>query len=250
MLCLAAAASSAGAQDLITKVNGEEIWARVLEVNDKNIRYKLWDYPDGPTYTLLKSKILTVRYSNGVEETMRVYPLSDAFLTGRIHEGMKYRDYRKLYNPKDYVHMEGDRYIPAVGGICSWLLPGLGQMVSGEVGRGFAFLGGSLGSLYLAVIGSSLLPAGSHDYPDNVSPGNEVAGTLMTLVGCAGYLTFYIWSITDACKVAKIKNMYRRDVLDMTSVELKLEPYFATTYGMTPSGNVPLAAGASLKICF
>ena len=37
------------AQDIITKSNGDEIVAKVLEVNPDNLKYKLWDYMDGPT---------------------------------------------------------------------------------------------------------------------------------------------------------------------------------------------------------
>lgn len=53
------------AQDIITKSNGDEIVAKVLEVNPDNLKYKLWDYMDGPTYTILKSEILLVKYENG-----------------------------------------------------------------------------------------------------------------------------------------------------------------------------------------
>jgi len=45
-------------------------------------------------------------------------------------------DYR-LYSPQ-----YGDPNNPAISGVCSFLIPGLGQMVSGEVGRGLSFLGG------------------------------------------------------------------------------------------------------------
>ena len=63
---------------------------------------------------------------------------------GNLSPDMRYRDYKRLYNPKDYVRMPGDRHSPAVSGVCSWLIPGLGQMICGEVGRGFGYLGGAV----------------------------------------------------------------------------------------------------------
>jgi hypothetical protein len=41
-----------------------------------------------------------------------------------------------------YIPEYGDPYNPAVSGICSLIVPGLGQMMCGETGRGLAFMGG------------------------------------------------------------------------------------------------------------
>ena len=48
---------------------------------------------------------------------------------GNLSPDMRYRDYKRLYNPKDYVRMPGDRHSPAVSGVCSWLIPGLGKLL-------------------------------------------------------------------------------------------------------------------------
>ena len=69
-----------------------------------------------------------------------------------IRPGMKYRQYRKLYKASDYVRMPGDRYSPVVGGLCSFLIPGLGQAVNGDFGRGLAFFGGTVAG-YMAMGG-------------------------------------------------------------------------------------------------
>lgn len=53
------------AQDLITKKSGEEIKAKILEVNPTEIKFKKSDNPDGSIFTMPKSEILTIRYSNG-----------------------------------------------------------------------------------------------------------------------------------------------------------------------------------------
>lgn len=43
------------AQDVITMKNGEEVKANVTEVTSSEIKYKRFDNPDGPTYTIRKS---------------------------------------------------------------------------------------------------------------------------------------------------------------------------------------------------
>ncbi len=247
---------AAGAQDLITKVDGEEILSKVMEVSDREIKYKRWDNLEGPIYTMSKSKIRTVVYENGYEEVMRQAPVSDVFESGAVRPGMKYREYRKLYNPQDYAAMPGDRYNPLLGGVCSWLIPGLGQMVNGEVGRGFGYLGASFGC-YIAAYSGTLLVLTSIDDDAAYSPpaqhynrSQQVAGTVLMMAGAFAWIAVNICSIVDGVRVAKIKNMYERDVRDMASVSLRLEPYLATTYGMAPNSNIPVAAGASLKIRF
>ena len=41
-------AVTASAQDLIIKKDGKDIKAKVLEVNEGDVRYKLFDEPEGP----------------------------------------------------------------------------------------------------------------------------------------------------------------------------------------------------------
>jgi hypothetical protein len=56
------------AQDVITKRNGDDIEAKVLEVLDSEIKYKKFNFLDGPTYTEKKSEILLIRYENGSKD--------------------------------------------------------------------------------------------------------------------------------------------------------------------------------------
>jgi len=52
-------------QDMIILRNGDEIKAKVLEIDDTDIKYKRASNPTGPTYKLLKSKIFFIRYESG-----------------------------------------------------------------------------------------------------------------------------------------------------------------------------------------
>ena len=52
-------------QDYIILINGDEIEAKVLEINDKNIDYKKYSNINGPTYHLKKSEIFMIKYQSG-----------------------------------------------------------------------------------------------------------------------------------------------------------------------------------------
>jgi TM2 domain-containing membrane protein YozV len=52
---------------------------------------------------------------------------------------------KKKYDYRTYTYEVGDPYNTGVAGVTSLLLPGLGQMISGENGRGAAFLVGYIG---------------------------------------------------------------------------------------------------------
>jgi hypothetical protein len=51
--------------DLIILKDGSEIKAKVLEINDDNIKYKLCDNLAGPTFTKSKDLIFMIKYPNG-----------------------------------------------------------------------------------------------------------------------------------------------------------------------------------------
>ena len=56
------------AQDIITKRDGVDIEAKVLEISDENVKYKKFDYQDGPAYNIKTSEILIIRYENGSKD--------------------------------------------------------------------------------------------------------------------------------------------------------------------------------------
>ena len=60
------------AQDTIIKNNGDQIRAKVTDVNSSEIKYKKFDFLDGPNYTIKKSEVNTIRYSNGVRDHFEV----------------------------------------------------------------------------------------------------------------------------------------------------------------------------------
>ncbi len=55
-------------QDIITKKDGSEIQAKILEVTPSEIKYKSFDNQSGPTFTVLISQLLLIKYENGTNE--------------------------------------------------------------------------------------------------------------------------------------------------------------------------------------
>lgn len=56
------------AQDIIVKNNGEEIQAKVLNINETQINYIKWNNQNGPTYTIAKSDVFMIKYENGEKD--------------------------------------------------------------------------------------------------------------------------------------------------------------------------------------
>jgi hypothetical protein len=74
LLIFAGSVFSVSAQDLITKKDGNEIRAKVTEVDLEVIRYKQFDNQTGPTYVMSKSEIFRIKYENGRIEVFDVAP--------------------------------------------------------------------------------------------------------------------------------------------------------------------------------
>lgn len=53
------------AQDILFLKDGRWIEAKVLEVQPEVVKYKLFDFQDGPLYTVYKSEVRKIQYENG-----------------------------------------------------------------------------------------------------------------------------------------------------------------------------------------
>ncbi len=69
ILCSALSLSCLNAQDIITKLSGEDVKVKVTEITLMDVKFKKFDNLDGPVYVVPKSEILIVRYENGTTET-------------------------------------------------------------------------------------------------------------------------------------------------------------------------------------
>lgn len=167
-----------------------------------------------------------------------------------VHPGMKYSEYKNLYDTAFYLPEAGDLYSPAWAGILSFLVPGLGQGLDDEWGRAALFY---LGNMTCVTVAMS--QAGRDFYitsdPDKIydtykNPGNQ--WILLGALVCAAGID--IWSIIDAVKVAKVKNMYYQDLRDrQKSVSVSLSPFLIDATADTQN-NTQMAAGLSLRLLF
>lgn len=56
-------------QDLIITNSKEELKTKILEIEELLVKYKKFDFQDGPTYSIRKSDVFLIIYSNGTRET-------------------------------------------------------------------------------------------------------------------------------------------------------------------------------------
>lgn len=64
-ICLAGLAYS---QDQLFKKDNSKIEAKILEINQTEIKYKLFNYQDGPTIIISKNDVAMIIYQNGTHE--------------------------------------------------------------------------------------------------------------------------------------------------------------------------------------
>ena len=175
----------------------------------------------------------------------------------QVAPGMKYKDIKDVYNPKSYVALSTDPYSRVWSGVASWLVPGLGQAICGEVGRGLKFFGAS-------ILCAGIAGTGMEKFEDNaVIKDNKVesyidesaakSGAYIMLGAAAAACVVEIWAIVDAVKVAKVKNMYFQDLSGRrAAIDLGFEPYFTlapSSAAVTGDAFQPVA-GMSMKLSF
>jgi len=153
---------------------------------------------------------------------------------------MKYKQLKNIYNYKMYTKDPLDRYSPGWCGFASFCIPGLGQAISGEVGRGFAWFGGYM--VTYSLIGAGGIFVGSGNYYGS----EELYNIGQTIAGVASLaeLALIICSTVDAIRVAKVKNMYDRDIRRKYSFEMDVYPSvdcFQTCQGAKATAGMTLA---------
>lgn len=165
-------------------------------------------------------------------------------LSAAVSEGMRYRDFKDLYDYRKYKPQPGDSYNPTLEGVASFLIPGLGQGLCDEWGRGLAFFAGhALFIMYFCnseAIGTAF---------DQIKTGEASTKNVSTLITASAlWLAYDIWNTVDAIHVAKIKNLYDQDLKGRQAyIQMNVSP--CLTYIHTPETNAPVV-GLSLNIGF
>jgi len=60
--------------DLMTLRNGEELKVKVIEISEREIKYKRCDNLDGPLITISKNDVFMIKYPNGTKEVFKEGP--------------------------------------------------------------------------------------------------------------------------------------------------------------------------------
>ena len=177
---------------------------------------------------------------------------------GAQNTDIRYRDIKDRYDPKAYVYDFSDPYSPTWSAVASFFVPGLGQCLTGEWGRGLGMFGANVGFAVLEWFEASAIlygiVANTPNPATGLLPWHMGAGTAMVAAGAgaavltiAGQAAFNIWGICDAVNVAKVKNLCWRD-MSYTSIDMSLSPSLALVPSAT--GLMQPAAGLSLKVQF
>lgn len=184
--------------------------------------------------------------------------LTATTLSAQVVPGMKYKDLKDRYNAKYYEKSSIDPYSTFWTGLASFAVPGLGQVIAGETGRGIAvFAGDAAFSLAGYLVANKALDYVQKDA--NGKPVKDEKGELIVtdeknfkkyagaLIGVGlGNAIYWIWNICDARKVAKVKNMYYQD-LGGRAMEFNVYP--SVDLAMTADGTTPVA-GMTLSLQF
>jgi hypothetical protein len=57
--------------DKLLMQNADELFVKVIEIDDQNIKYKRCDNLNGPTYSISKAKVAMITYVNGTKEVIQ-----------------------------------------------------------------------------------------------------------------------------------------------------------------------------------
>ena len=158
----------------------------------------------------------------------------------------QYKINKTKYDHRSWELAPGDPYNPGLCGAINLLVPGVGQMIAGEGGRGAAFMVAYVGTIGIYAAGS-VKAAVALDEEANGGPQYSGEGSAAVLLGLGGMLTVGIWSIVDGVRVAKVNNLAFRDKYHQ-SYHLKLEPYVAPLH--LGDGRSSVQGGLSMHILF
>ena len=222
LIAIIASMILANAQDFVIMKNGDEIKAKVLEITMDEVKYRLYDEPDGVIYTVWKSDIIMIHYESGRSEVFSQKVMPSPYYSGReplydIRPGMKYNELKHLYNHKDYTPSSSD-FNPGWCGVASFFIPGLGECILGEWGRGLGKFFGNMALMSAAAISFHAGVYAGYYYEEEAWPLGIAAICSAAAVG------LNIWSIVDAIRIAKVKNMYEQDLKQVYSFNLDLYP--------------------------
>lgn len=126
-----------------------------------------------------------------------------------------YNQLNDIYSWKDYKYQRHDHYIPWLNATTSLLIPGTGQIITGDILRGGIFLGVEAAS-FMSIIYGAL---------ENWGSGGK-SGMFWVYAGTAGMIATPIWSAVDSYRVSAVRNLYLRDRKQYKKLHISILPYY------------------------
>jgi hypothetical protein len=121
-------------QDIIIKNDKSEIKAKVLEIQEATIKYKLFEFLDGPIRNIAISDVFMIIYENGKRETFTVIPKTKSIPSQNLSETSNSENSQQLSEKEKSSSKLG--FI--IGGKGGFYIP-YNQTVSEIYGSGFMF---------------------------------------------------------------------------------------------------------------
>jgi len=231
---------SSTTQDFMTKKDGTTIVVKIISVSDDIVEYKRANYLDGPTFSISVLDIDCITYANGDVQKFENVEAQKVVDKG-ITIGMPYSEYKHFYKSSDYSRQDGDRFSPVASGVSSFFISGLGQMENDQFLKGICMLVGTYGLVVAGCfVGDKMKRADGTSY---------IKLNGKSYACWAGALAIDVWSICDAIKVAKIKNLYARDCqkIQASTCDIKIMPDLALA---SAGQNLKPTAGVALVVRF
>lgn len=121
------------------------------------------------------------------------------------------------YNVSDY-QKSSKHYSPLFAGIGSSIIPGLGQLFTGEPGRGISIYAANLGTLSIAYSGLLIIFLQQSNYKVLNT------GILLTSIGFCSNVSLRTWAVFDAIRVAKINSIAYDDKHKTSRLHINIGP--------------------------
>ena len=151
-----------------------------------------------------------------------------------------YRHCKGRYDKGDYFHSPLDPYIPLAAGLLGIVCPGLGHVYDGEVLRSVGYFYGTILGVGLTSTFLSAADQERYDPQYGYIPYTNNTYTTLGTICAVGTIAFYVWSVFDAVKVAKVKDLYFRDLVGSPDgLSLHVRP----SLGFAPSGKPTVGLG-------
>jgi hypothetical protein len=196
---------------------------------------------DGNNLVLLKPAKLQMKFNNQQLHDLQPMPVEipslQVIMPNCIQNEMTMPAYSQRLTSSMDMNLQtiylSDRKDPSLSCTLSMLVPGVGQIYNGQVGKGIAFIAVSYGSLGMAAIASS--------------NGNHSLAT----VGLATAAIAYVWSFLDATLTSNALNKHK-DLIDLSlnkKSHLTAQPNVSSL--RDPKGNyLPGSTNAGLAIAY